>query len=86
MSFVRLATPNNKFIVLSLVTATAATSGRIVLAKLSRALVRRRLLGEDARHNVDHIRLGIERRPALKFGTFLACALRPLPSNYLFIA
>ncbi len=86
ISFVGLAIPNNNFIVLSLVAATAATSGRIVLAKLSRALVRRRLLGEDARRNVDHIRLGIERGPALTFGTFLAYALSPLPSNYLFIA
>ncbi len=56
------------------------------MASLSRELVRRRLLSEATRHNVDNIRLGIESRPALTFGTFLAYALSPLPSNYLFIA
>jgi hypothetical protein len=86
MSFIGLVIPNNDFIVLSLVAATAATVGRIVLAKLSRELVRRRLLSEGARRNVDNIRVGIESRPTLTFGTFLAYALSPLPSNYLFIA
>jgi hypothetical protein len=68
------------------VAAIAATSGRIVLAKFSRALVRRRLLSEEVRRNVDAIRMGIERRPVLTFSTFLGYALSPLPSNYLFIA
>ena len=86
MSFIGLTIPNNNFILLSVVAAIAATFGRIVLAKLSRALVRRRLLSEEARRNVDTIRLGIESRPALTFGTFLGYALSPLPSNYLFIA
>lgn len=86
MSFVGLAIPNNNFILLSVVAAIAATSGRIVLAKLSRKFVRRRLLSEEARRNVDAIRLGIESRPALTFSTFLGYALSPLPSNYLFIA
>ena len=86
MSFIGLTIPNNNFILLSVVAAIAATFGRIVLAKLSRALVRRRLLSEEARRNVDTIRLGIKSRPALTFGTFLGYALSPLPSNYLFIA
>ena len=86
MSFVGLTIPNNDFILLSVVAAIAATFGRIVLAKLSRTLVRRRLLSEEARRNVDNIRLGIKSRPALTFGTFLGYALSPLPSNYLFIA
>jgi hypothetical protein len=86
MSFVGLAIPNNNFILLSMVAASAATSGRVVLAKLSRSLLRWRLLSVDARRNVDTIRLGIESRPALTFGAFLGYALSPLPSNYLFIA
>ena len=86
MSFIGLAVPENNFILLSIVAAIAATSGRIVLAKFSRALVRRRLLSEEVRRNVDAIRMGIERRPVLTFGTFLGYALSPLPSNYLFIA
>ena len=86
MSFIGLAIPNNNFILFSLAAATAATAGRIVLAKLSRTLMRRRILSEEARRNIDNIRFGIESRPALTFGTFLAYALSPLPSNYLFIA
>ena len=44
MSFIGLTIPNNNFILLSVVAAIAATFGRIVSAKLSRTLVRRRLL------------------------------------------
>ena len=86
MSFIGLAVPDDKYILLSIVAAIAATSGRIVLAKFSRALVRRRLLSEEARRNVDAIRTGIERQPVLTFGTLLGYSLSPLPSNYLFIA
>ena len=86
MSFIGLAVPDDRYILLSIVAAIAATSGRIVLAKFSRALVRRRLLSEEARRNVDAIRTGIERQPVLTFGTLLGYSLSPLPSNYLFIA
>ena len=86
MSFIGLTVPSNNFILLSIIAATAATSGRIILAKLSRALVRRRLLSEETRRNVDTIRVGLERRPTLTFSAFLGYALSPLPSNYLFIA
>ena len=86
MSFIGFAIPNVDFALLAVVAAIAATSGRIVLAKLSRALVRQRLLSAETQRNVDTIKLGIESRPALAFGTFLGFALSPLPSNYLFIA
>jgi membrane protein YqaA with SNARE-associated domain len=86
MSFIGLAIPNVDFILFALVAAIAATSGRIVLARLSRTLLRKRLLSEQTRQNVDAIRLGIESRPAITFGTFLGYAFSPLPSNYLFIA
>ena len=86
MSFIGFAIPNVDFALLAVVAAIAATSGRIVLAKLSRALVRQRLLSAEKQRNVDTIKLGIESRPAVAFGTFLGFALSPLPSNYLFIA
>jgi hypothetical protein len=86
MSFIGLAVPDNNFILLSVVAAMAATFGRIVLAKFSRVLVRHGLLSDEVRRNVDAIRMGMERRPALTFGAFLGYALSPLPSNYLFIA
>jgi membrane protein YqaA with SNARE-associated domain len=86
MSFIGLAIPNIDVLLLALVAAVAATGGRIVLAKLSRAIVRQKLLTEEARRNVDAIRAGIENRRAMTVGTFLGYSLSPLPSNYLFIA
>ena len=86
MSFIGLTIPSLDFVSLAVVAATAATFGRIALAKLSRAIVRQRLLSEQTRYNVDAIRHGIEGRPVTTFGTFLAYAFSPLPSNYLFIA
>ena len=74
------------FASLAVVAATAATFGRITLAKLSRVIVRQRLLSEQTRLNIDAIKQGIEGRPVMTFGTLLAYAFSPLPSNYLFIA
>jgi hypothetical protein len=86
MSFIGLTIPSIDFVSLAVVAAAAATFGRIALAKLSRAIVRQRLLSEQTRCNVDAIRHGIEGRPVMAFGTFLAYSFSPLPSNYLFIA
>lgn len=86
MSFVGLAAPNLNFTLLASVAAMAATSGRVLLAQLSHLLVRKRLLSERVRRNVDAIRLGIETRPIATFGTLLGYSCSPMPSNYLFIA
>src|SRR6516162_2174500 len=86
MSFIGLTIPGIDFISLAVVAAAAATFGRVTLAKLSRAIVRQRLLSQQTRCNVDAIRRGIESRRAMTFGTFLAYSFSPLPSNYLFIA
>ena len=86
MSFIGLAVPNIDVLLLALVAATAATCGRVLLAKLSRVVVRQRFMTEQARRNVDAIKIGIENRRATTLGTFLGYSLSPLPSNYLFIA
>jgi membrane protein YqaA with SNARE-associated domain len=86
MSFIGLAIPNIDVALLAFVAATAATCGRVLLARLSRAIVRKRLLSEQTRRNVDAIKAGIESRRAMTVGTFLGYSLSPLPSNYLFIA
>jgi membrane protein YqaA with SNARE-associated domain len=86
MSFIGLAIPNIDVLLLAAVAAMAATCGRIVLAKLSRALVRQRLLTEQSRRNVDAIKAAIENQRAMTISTFLGYSLSPLPSNYLFIA
>jgi membrane protein YqaA with SNARE-associated domain len=86
MSFIGLAIPNVDVLLLASAAATAATCGRIVLAKLSRGIVRQRLLSDQSRRNVDAIKTAIENQRAVTIGTFLGYSLSPLPSNYLFIA
>ncbi len=86
LSFFGLLTPGMNAASLAVVGATAATLGRINLAKFSRVIIRRRFLSDATRHNIDAIKHGIENRRALTFGAFLAYAFSPFPSNYLFIA
>jgi hypothetical protein len=86
LSFVGLTIPHVNVTALAVVGASAATLGRITLAKLSRRIVRHGLLSETARLNIDAIKQGIEGRRALTSTAFMAFALSPLPSNYLFIA
>jgi uncharacterized membrane protein YdjX (TVP38/TMEM64 family) len=71
---------------LALVGALAATSGRVTLAKLSRFVIRKRLLSQESKNNIDAIREGLQGREKLTFALFLLYALSPLPSNLLFIA
>src|SRR5215468_9379908 len=73
-------------VILSTVGATAATAGRLTLARLSKTVIRQRLLGERARENIDHIKIRLQKTPKLTFGIFLFYAFSPFPSNNLFIA
>jgi hypothetical protein len=72
--------------VLALVGASAATLGRLTLAKLSRVIIRSRFLSENTRRNVDVIKEQLGHRRAATVGSFFLYALGPFPSNYLFIA
>ncbi len=85
-SYMGFRYPGADGISLVLIGALAATLGRVTLAELSTIIVRRRILSERARANVDEIRSRIEHRRKLTFGIFLFYAFSPLPSNYLFIA
>jgi hypothetical protein len=85
-SFIGFSYPEHERILLAVVGALAATAGRLCLAKMSRAIVRRRILGETSRTNIDAVKEKLERRKKLTFSLFLFYALTPLPSNYLFIA
>jgi membrane protein DedA with SNARE-associated domain len=73
-------------VLLAIVGATAATLGRLVLAKMARVVVRQRFLSESSRQNIDTIREYLGPRRKLTFGVFLFYAFTPFPSNYLFIA
>ncbi|HEX8872649.1 MAG TPA: hypothetical protein VF758_07785 [Candidatus Acidoferrum sp.] len=85
-SYLGFRFPEHAGWVFALCGALAAASGRSVLGKLSRSIVRRHWLSEAARENVDSIKTELEKRPKLTFGLFLFYAFTPLPSNYLFIA
>ncbi len=71
---------------LALVAAAAATLGRLTLAKLSRVILRQRLLSAATRENIDVLKRGMESRRELTVSLCLFYAFSPLPSNYLFIA
>lgn len=85
-SFLGFRFPSHMGWPLALVGAVAAATGRSLLGKLSRTIVRNHWLSEAAKENVDSLKLELENRPKLTFGLFLFYAFTPLPSNYLFIA
>ena len=66
--------------------AVAATLGRLTLARLSHVLIRKKLLSEAHRANIDVIKDRLKKRKTLTVGLFLFYAFSPLPSNFLFIA
>jgi membrane protein YqaA with SNARE-associated domain len=85
-SFLGFRFPSHMAWSLALVGAVAAATGRSLLGKLFRTIVRNHWLSEAAKENVDSLKLELENRPKLTFGLFLFYAFTPLPSNYLFIA
>jgi hypothetical protein len=85
LSFISIKFDIN-FLVLALLGAVAATSGRVVLAKFSKVIVREKFLSGGTRNNIDSIRTRILSRPRFTTGAFLLYAFSPLPSNNLFIA
>src|SRR6516165_4904757 len=71
LSFLGMSMPHVPVGALALIGATAATLGRVTLAKLSRAIVRGRLLDEPTRKNIGAIKDVLEKRRVFAFGTFL---------------
>ncbi len=86
LSAVGLSNPDANPWLTALVAATAATAGRLTLAKLAFIIVRQRWLSARTKENIDLVkdRLGTQR--AMTFGVFLVYTISPLPSNSLFIA
>lgn len=71
---------------MSIVGAVAATAGRLALARLSKWLIRQKLLGKSTKDNIDELRKRLEGKEHLTAGIFLLYAFGPFPSNHLFIA
>jgi uncharacterized membrane protein YdjX (TVP38/TMEM64 family) len=86
LSWVGLARPLGNPFFVALIGALAATSGRLVLAKLSRVVIRQRFMSDTMSANIDIIKDGLERHRTMTFSAFLLYAFSPFPSNYLFIA
>lgn len=85
LSFIAIRYSSN-ILLLAIVGASAATLGRLVLAKLSNVLIRQKFLSEGTRRNIDAVRLRLERSKKLTFSMLLFYAFSPFPSNHLFIA
>jgi len=86
VSYLGMKHPSMNALQLAVLGATAATLGRIALAKMARLLIRDKLLSESTRQNVDSLRGAIEGRRKFSFSLFLFYAFSPLPSNNLFLA
>lgn len=85
-SFIGFRYPAFNVTTLAVIGALAATTGRLILAKFSRVIIRQRFLSEASKQNIDAIRAGLAGKEKLTFSVFLFYAFSPLPSNYLFIA
>lgn len=71
---------------LALIGTLAATSGRLILAKLSNLIIRKEILKEKTRANIDVIKNRLIEHKRFTIWVFLFYALAPLPSNQLFLA
>ncbi|BCG03583.1 hypothetical protein PPGU19_081510 (plasmid) [Paraburkholderia sp. PGU19] len=86
MSWVGFNISEGNPFVFAVVAASAATIGRLVLARFARSLLRGRLMRESDRENIGVVEEWLKKRRKLTVGAFFLYALGPLPSNYLFIA
>ncbi len=71
---------------LALTGALAATTGRLLLAKLAKIVVRDRFLSQRTIANLNVLKTELQKREKLTFSIFLFYAFSPLPSNQLFLA
>ncbi len=77
---------NSKIVVIAILSAIAATLGRIILAKFSHIIIRNKFLSESSIENIDDIKEHIEKKRSAAFGLFLFYAFGPFPSGQLFLS
>jgi len=73
-------------LLLAVTGAAAAALGRLTLAHLSHVLIRKTLLSDAHRANINVIKDHLEKRTTLMIGLSLFGAFSPLPWNFLFTA
>lgn len=86
LSFVAVSFQLSNIFLLALIGAAAATIGRSILALVSNRIIRKKILPERYRVNIDDLSKHLENKKALTASIFLFYALSPLPSGQLFIA
>lgn len=86
LSAIGLSRPDANPWLTALVAATAATAGRLVLAKLAFFIFRQRWLSTRTKENIDLVKDRLATQRAMTFGGVLAYTCSPFPSNSLFIA
>jgi len=86
LAAISATTDSSQFFYLAVVGAIGATIGRIILAKISRNLVRTKFLSDKTRLNIDAVKNIIEKRKGLTIAAFFLYAFGPLPTNYIFIS
>ena len=86
LSFFGLRFPDANPWWVALVAASAATSGRTVLAYFAQRISDSRWFPESMRANLGSVAEAIERRRAASSVAILLFAFSPLPSNALFLA
>ena len=85
LSYIQI-TYHPQLLALAFTGAAAATSGRLLLAKLASVIVRDRFLGKNTILNLDSVKNRLAQHRTLTFNIFLFYAFSPLPSNQLFLA
>lgn len=86
LSFFGLTFPDANLWLVALVAASAATSGRCVLAMFAQHWNGSRWVTPRMRANLESVARVVEHRRAASSGAFLLFAFSPLPSNALFLA
>lgn len=86
MSWVGFNVSEGNPLIFAIVAAGAATTGRVILARCARSLVRARWMRQSDRESIDVAKAWLEKHRTLTVSAFFLYALSPLPSNYLFIA
>ena len=86
LSVVGLSNPEENPWIMAVVAASAATAGRVALAKMACVIVRQRWLNARTKENIDLVKDRLAAHRTMTFGGVLAYTCSPFPSNALFIA
>lgn len=77
---------NSELVILAIIAAVASTFGRVVLALLSKVIIRNKVLNDNDKQNIDVLKTNIEKRKTFTFSFFLFFALFPFSSGQIFLA